>query len=101
MNNALAPRVVGGKLLSPEKTPVEAMADLRTYFDELAKHQEFIAMAWGKHYDTKRIGNPIDSRMHSSMVQVSTMVMLVENNLRIIENHLNTLNIRSQGVSHA
>lgn len=101
MNNALAPRVVSGKLLSPQKTPVEAMADLRTYFDELAKHQEFIAIAWGKHYNTKRIGNPIDARMRSSMVQVSTMVMLVESNLRAIENHLNTVDTRSQEVRHA
>ncbi|MEI7209949.1 hypothetical protein WCT90_15710 [Pectobacterium carotovorum] len=101
MNNALTPRVVSGKLLSPQKTPVEAVADLRTYFDELAKHQEFIAMAWCKHYGTKRLGNPIDSRMRSSMVQVSTMVMLVESNLRAIENHLNTVSTRLQEVRHA
>ncbi|MEH6371738.1 hypothetical protein [Pectobacterium carotovorum] len=101
MNNALAPRVVSGKLLSPQKTPAEAVTDLRTYFDELAKHLEFIAMAWCKHYGTKHLGNPIDSRMRSSMVQVSTMVMLVENNLRAIENHLNTVDARSQEVRYA
>ncbi|RUR91057.1 hypothetical protein [Pectobacterium polaris] len=105
MDNELASRVVSGKLLSPKKTPVEAMADLRSYFDELAKHQEFIAMAWGKQYDTRRdlewVRNPVNARMRSAMTQVSVMVMLLEDNLQVIERHLKPTPSASKEVRHA
>ncbi|MFJ5387326.1 hypothetical protein [Pectobacterium sp. CHL-2024] len=105
MDNELAPRVASGKLLSPEKTPVEAMSDLRSYFDELAKHQEFIAMAWSKQYDTRRdlewIRDPVNARMRSAMTQVSVMVMLVEDNLKVIERHLKPTPSTSKEMRHA
>ncbi|PWC12949.1 hypothetical protein [Brenneria corticis] len=104
MVNPIAPHVVSGKLLSPEKTPIEALTALRTYFDELAKHQEFIAMAWGKHYDTcidsEWIRDPINARMRSAMCQVTVMVTLVEDELQAIERQINTEKPTSREVRH-
>lgn len=104
MANAIIPRVVSGKLLSAEKTPVEAIADLRTYFDELVKHQEFIAMAWCKQYDTRRdsewIRNPVNGSMRSSMSQLCIMVALVEENLQVIENHFKPISFTSTEVCY-
>ncbi|MEQ9903127.1 hypothetical protein [Pectobacterium aroidearum] len=105
MVNPIAPHVVSGKLLSPEKTPEEALTTLRTYFDELAKHQEFIAVAWCKQYDTRRdlewIRDPVNAAMRSSMTQVCTMVSLVEDNLQVIERHLKPISPTSTEVRHA
>ncbi|MDE8753860.1 hypothetical protein PZA22_04965 [Pectobacterium polaris] len=105
MVNPIAPHVVSGKLLSPEKTPEEALTTLRTYFDELAKHQEFIAMAWSKQYDTRRdlewIRDPVNARMRSAMSQVFVMVMLVEDNLQVIESHFKPTPSTSTEVRHA
>lgn len=77
---------ISGKLLAAATSPAEALSELRRYFNELAKHQEFIAMAWNQRYKIGlEIRDPMNARMHSAMVQVSTMVCMVENQLKILE----------------
>lgn len=77
---------ISGRLLAADASPAEALSELRRYFNELAKHQEFIAMAWCQRYKVGlEIRDPMNARMQSAMVQVSTMICMVENQLKVLE----------------
>ncbi|HEJ9057490.1 TPA: hypothetical protein SML50_001756 [Serratia fonticola] len=77
---------ISGRLLAADASPAEALSELRRYFNELAKHQEFISMAWIQRYKVGlEIRDPMNARMQSAMVQVSTMICMVENQLKVLE----------------
>lgn len=77
---------ISGRLLAAEASPAEALSELRRYFNELAKHQEFIAMAWCQRYKVGlEIRDPMNARMNGAMGQVSAMICMVENQLKILE----------------
>jgi len=105
MVNPIVPRTFSGSLLSPEKTPEEALISLRRCFDELAKHQKFIAVAWNKQYDTRQdsewIRDPVNVGMRGSVSQAYVMVKMVENNLQLIERHLKATFATSTEARHA
>lgn len=105
MVNHIVPRAVSGSLLSPEKTLEEALISLRRCFDELAKHQKFIAMAWDKKYDARQdsewISDPVNAGMRGSVSQAYVMVKMVENNLQLIEHHLKATVATSMEARHA
>lgn len=77
---------ISGRLLAAEASPAEALSELRRYFNELAKHQEFIAMAWCQRYKVGlEIRDPMNARMNGAMGQASAMICMVENQLKILE----------------
>jgi protoheme ferro-lyase len=77
---------ISGKLLAAATSPAEALSELRRYFNELAKHQEFIAMAWNQRYKVGlEIRDPMNARMHSAIGQVNAMICMVENQLKALE----------------
>lgn len=104
---------ISGRLLAADASPAEALSELRQCFNELAKHQEFIAMAWIQRYGVElETIDPMNARMNGAIGQVSAMICMVENQLKILEranqavqcaalsaDH-NSLTSEAQGVSH-
>lgn len=81
-------KAISGHLLPSVASPAEMLIELRKYFDELSKHQEFICTAWDQRY---RIGlevcDPMNGRMRGAMSQVSAMLCMVDDCLRALESH--------------
>ncbi|KFK94280.1 MULTISPECIES: hypothetical protein [unclassified Serratia (in: enterobacteria)] len=78
--------VISGKLLAADASPAEAIIELRRYFNELAKHQKFIATAWSQRYEVGlEIKDPMNARMHGAMGQVSAMLCMIESQLKTLE----------------
>lgn len=81
-------RAISGRLLPSVASPAETLIEMRQYFDELSKHQEFICTAWDQRC---RIGldvcDPMNGRMRGAMSQVSAMLCMVDDCLSVLESH--------------
>ncbi|XPP73231.1 hypothetical protein ACN2AS_24255 [Serratia liquefaciens] len=81
-------KAISGRLLPSATSPAETLIELRKYFDELSKHQEFICTAWNQRYRIGlEISDPMNGRMRGAMSQVSAMLCMVDDCLSALENH--------------